>query len=62
MAQKYTQWPLNIPNDHKIYQHFLFKALQNLTPIWIFGFENIPSGNPGQSLIQAEKVSRSIQT
>jgi hypothetical protein len=39
---KYTKWPYNIPNGHKIYQHLPLQDPQK----WDFWFENIPSGNP----------------
>jgi hypothetical protein len=37
----------NIPNDHKIYQHFSFLRMCKIYPNLDFLFENIPSGNPG---------------
>jgi hypothetical protein len=46
MAKNYTEWPQNIPNGHKLYQHFPFQDPPKYTQIGIFGFENIPSGNP----------------
>jgi hypothetical protein len=36
MAIKYTKWPYNIPNDHKIYQHFLFQGPPKFIQIGIF--------------------------
>jgi hypothetical protein len=41
----FTKWPQNmytkclsnIPNGHKIYQHFLFQGPPKYTQIWIFG-------------------------
>jgi hypothetical protein len=50
LAIKYTKWPQNIPNDHKIYQHFLFYIRPSkIYPNWDFWFENRPSGNPGRA-------------
>jgi hypothetical protein len=44
IAIQYNKWPDNIPNGHKIDQHFPF---QDLTQILIFGLKIcIPSGNP----------------
>jgi hypothetical protein len=43
---KYTKWPENIPNGHKIYQHLPLQDPSKFTPIGIFGLKNIPSGNP----------------
>jgi hypothetical protein len=37
MALKYSKWPWSIPNGHKIYQHFLFKAHQKYYHIGFFG-------------------------
>jgi hypothetical protein len=58
MAVKYTKWPLNIPNGHKICQMvinqthiFHYKTLRNL-PKFGFLFENIiwqPSMQPSQA-------------
>jgi hypothetical protein len=36
----------NIPNGQKTYQHLPLQVPPNLTQIRIFGFENMPSGNP----------------
>jgi hypothetical protein len=64
MATKYTRWPQNIPNGHKIYQMATkyTKWPQNIPnghkiyqiPNWYFCFENIPSGNPesNQKILQ----------
>jgi hypothetical protein len=38
-AIKYTKWPQNIPNGHKIYQHFLFQGRPKFTQIGIFGLK-----------------------
>jgi hypothetical protein len=38
----------NIPNGNKIYQHLPFKRPPKFTQIWIFWFENKPSGNPAE--------------
>jgi hypothetical protein len=50
---KYTKWPKNISNGHKIDQMvikytkiFHSKTLQNLPKFCFFWFENKPSGNP----------------
>jgi hypothetical protein len=45
-ANKITKWPLNIPNGHKIYQHFLFQGPSNYPQFGIFWFDNKLSGNP----------------
>jgi hypothetical protein len=50
---KYTQWPLNITNGHKIYQHLPFKGPPKFDQIWDFWFENKPSGNPGAEILAA---------
>jgi hypothetical protein len=47
IASKYTEWPQNIPNGHKMYQHFPLQDPPKYTKIGIFGFKNIPSGKPG---------------
>jgi hypothetical protein len=36
-AINYTKWPFNIPNCHKIYQHFPFRGPQKFTQIGSFG-------------------------
>jgi hypothetical protein len=40
---KYTKWPQNIPNGHKIY---IIARPSKIYPNWDFWFENMPSGNP----------------
>jgi hypothetical protein len=45
MAIYYTKWPTDISNCHKIHQHLSLQDTLKCTQIWIFGFENIPSGN-----------------
>jgi hypothetical protein len=45
-GHKNTQRPKCIPNDHKIYQHLSLQDTPKFTQSWIFGFVNIPSGNP----------------
>jgi hypothetical protein len=48
MTTKYVhQMPLKRPNGDKIYQHIPLQDLPNFSQIGIFGFENMPSGNPG---------------
>jgi hypothetical protein len=42
--------PSNIPNGHKIYQHFTFQGPPKYIQVWIFCWENKPSGNPGFDL------------
>jgi hypothetical protein len=39
IEHKITKWPLNIPNGHKIYQHFPFQGLPKFTQIFIFGLQ-----------------------
>jgi hypothetical protein len=47
MVIKYPKSPLNIPNGHKIYQHFsIYVRPSKIYPNWNFWFENKPSGNP----------------
>jgi hypothetical protein len=49
LAVKLTKWPLrNIPNDREIHQTLLFKGLPKQPEIFVFWYENIPSGNPAQ--------------
>jgi hypothetical protein len=36
-----------------LHQHFPLKARQNMPKIGIFGFENLPSGNPAPAKIFA---------
>jgi hypothetical protein len=50
MVIKYPNCQSNIPNGHKIYQHFPIYGPPKFTQIVIFGFENKPSGNPAQQL------------
>jgi hypothetical protein len=38
-AIHYAKWPKNIPNDHKISQHFPFQGPQKFTQIGIFGLK-----------------------
>jgi hypothetical protein len=48
--------PKNIPNGHKIYQHFSFQGPPNFSKFysnWDFWFENKPSGN----LVHMEMIS-----
>jgi hypothetical protein len=47
MNLKYTEWPNNMPNVRKIYQHTPFQRLQQYTQIWYFWYANITPGNPG---------------
>jgi hypothetical protein len=63
-GEKYTKLPRNIPNVHltyqmavklrptvhKIYQHLLLQVPRKITQNLDFWFENIPSGNPGQTV------------
>jgi hypothetical protein len=44
----YTKWPEPIPNDHKI-PTFSIPIPYKIYPNWDLGFENIPSGNPGET-------------
>jgi hypothetical protein len=59
----YHQFSTNLPNDHKIYQTaviyskwpkniptFSISSPSKIYPNWDFGFEKIPSGNPGLGL------------
>jgi hypothetical protein len=39
MAGKYTKWLENIPNGHKIYQHFPLQDTPKYTQIGIFGLK-----------------------
>jgi hypothetical protein len=39
MASKYTEWPQNIPNGHKMYQHFPLQDPPKYTKIGIFGLK-----------------------
>jgi hypothetical protein len=56
MAMIYTNWPENIPNGHKIYQHFPFKCPTKYTKFGIFWYENIPSGNPAADPLKSETL------
>jgi hypothetical protein len=47
MATKYTKWPWNGPNGHKIYQHFQLQDPPRFSQIGIFGLKTNKSGNPG---------------
>jgi hypothetical protein len=38
-AVNYPKWPENIPNGHKILQHFLFQDPPNFTKTIIFGLK-----------------------
>jgi hypothetical protein len=44
---RYTKWLLNIPNGHKIYQHFTFQGPPKFYQNWYFWFQKKPSDNPG---------------
>jgi hypothetical protein len=53
MTTKYTKWPKNIQSGCKIFlmttkytNIFCSMDLQNISKIWSFCFENIPSGSP----------------
>jgi hypothetical protein len=48
MVTKYPKYSLNIPNCHKIYQHFPILGPLKFTQIGIFLFENKPSGSPAR--------------
>jgi hypothetical protein len=39
MTTKYTKWPENIPNGHKIYQHFPLQDPPNLPTLDFFGLK-----------------------
>jgi hypothetical protein len=39
------------PNGHKIYQYLSLQDAPKFTQIGIFGFQNIPSGNPVRKAI-----------
>jgi hypothetical protein len=41
------QMAVNVPNIHEIYQHFSFQGTPEYIEIEIFGYSDIPSGNPG---------------
>jgi hypothetical protein len=41
-----SQITIKYPNDIIIYQYFPFQGPQKYAPIWIFWYENTPSGNP----------------
>jgi hypothetical protein len=49
MAVKYSKWPYNIPI-------FSFQGPSKFTQIWIFGFENIASGNPVAQTFGRRKI------
>jgi hypothetical protein len=49
MATKYTQWPFNRPNRHKICKHLSFQDPPKFTQNWDFWLENMPSGSPDSS-------------
>jgi hypothetical protein len=51
MATKYTKWP-------NIDQHLPFQDPPKFTQIGIFGFENIPSGNPASQRISSFSPDR----
>jgi hypothetical protein len=39
LAINYTKWPQNIPNGHKIYEHFPFQGPPKFTQIGILGMK-----------------------
>jgi hypothetical protein len=39
MATKYTEWPINIQNDYKLYQHLPLQGPPKSTQIGIFGLK-----------------------
>jgi hypothetical protein len=63
---KYTKWPQNIPNDHKInlcndhkmFQYFQLQDPPKLTQIGIFGLKKMPSGNPGIHRYPTSSIAR----
>jgi hypothetical protein len=74
---KYTKWPQNILNGHKIYPmavkncHRICIPTSSIArpskiyPIWDFWFQNMPSGNSGPDVISDDEAeltfSRSIR-
>jgi hypothetical protein len=49
MTVKYSKWPRNIQNGHKIYQHFPFQGYPKFTKSRVSGMKICkPSGNPGE--------------
>jgi hypothetical protein len=58
MTTKYTKWPKNISNGHKIDQMVLKLPIFSIArpfkiyPNWDFWFENKPSGNPVNIYLQ----------
>jgi hypothetical protein len=52
MATKYTKWPQNIPNGHKIDQHLSLQDPLNFTQIGIFGLKKMPFGNRVSNYLQ----------
>jgi hypothetical protein len=39
LTTKYTKWPRNLPNEHKIYKHFLVGGPPKYTKFGIFGMK-----------------------
>jgi hypothetical protein len=39
MVIKYTKWPLNVRNNHKLYQYFPLQGPHTFTQIWILGLK-----------------------
>jgi hypothetical protein len=46
ITTKYTEWPFNWPNCHKVFQHLPLQGHPKFTQDWDFWFENKPSGSP----------------
>jgi hypothetical protein len=51
MADKYTKWTENLPNDKNIPKSS-FARPSHICPNWDLWFENIPSGNPALQNIE----------
>jgi hypothetical protein len=58
MAIKFTKWPENWQNGHKIYQHLSLQDTLKFTQIGNFRFEHKPSGNPGAQIGKIWRISR----
>jgi hypothetical protein len=57
MTVTYYEWPLYIPNGHKICQHLTLQDPPKFTQIPIFGLKNMPSGNPALKRRRKQKTN-----
>jgi hypothetical protein len=47
---------VNSPNSNKIYQNFPFLGPPKFTQSGVFGYKNVPSGNPGVYMLAKNKA------